>query len=528
MTPKTPTPDYGHKYADKQLAVLIKRLKISYMSASIELQGKILRYLEQFEKEDTAKRALFDSGELSHEDYMAWRSRVIAGTKQWVRMREQLAINMRQQNEIAAAMINDSLPDIYALNHNYGTYEAEVGSGIDTTYTLYDKSTVTRLLKEKQDLLPSPSVNIPKDERWNQQHLQSMVLRGILTGNSMQGIAAQFQEVTNMTANAAIRNARTAVTGAENAGRADSYKRAQSMGIKMKQVWIATLDDRTRDSHAMMDGEQVEVGKKFSNGCRYPGDPQGSPEEVFNCRCTVAAVVEGSDAYAGAARPSQYLQDSGMSYDRWRELHGERFYEKLFGSETEHGIINSESEAELSRPKPGPDEYAVVSDVIGTETYERKFHNLGESKKVANVMIFQARKTLWRRNGTPFEDLIYVNSETGKCVEQRSQDTEGRVTPTNKMINMVLGNPRRIIAMHNHPHNMLPSKSDLKNSKYYKFGVVLCHNGSVIKYSVTDNADINRADRTLSYMQDKLDAGDDLSEDIKSLANMGVQIEVIQ
>ena len=332
MTPKTPTPDYGHKYADKQLAALIKRLKISYMSASIELQGKILRYLEQFEKEDTAKRALFDSGELSHEDYMAWRSRVIAGTKQWVQMREQLAVDMRQQNEIAAAMINDSLPDIYALNHNYGTYEAEVASGIDTTYTLYDKSTVTRLLKEKQDLLPSPSVNIPKDERWNQQHLQSTVLRGILTGNSMQDIAAQFQEVTNMTANAAIRNARTAVTGAENAGRADSYKRAQSMGIKMKQVWIATLDDRTRDSHAMMDGEQVEVGKKFSNGCRYPGDPQGSPEEVFNCRCTVAAVVEGSDGYAGAARPSQYLEDSGMSYDRWRELHGERFYEKLFGS----------------------------------------------------------------------------------------------------------------------------------------------------------------------------------------------------
>ena len=379
MTPKTPTPDYGHKYADKQLAALIKRLKISYMSASIELQGKILRYLEQFEKEDTAKRALFDSGELSHEDYMAWRSRVIAGTKQWVQMRERLAIDMRQQNEIAAAMINDSLPDIYALNHNYGTYEAEAASGIDTTYTLYDKSTVTRLLKEKQDLLPSPSVNIPKDERWNQQHLQSAVLRGILTGNSMQGIAAQFQEVTNMTANAAIRNARTAVTGAENAGRADSYKRAQSMGIKMKQVWIATLDDRTRDSHAMMDGEQVEVGKKFSNGCRYPGDPQGSPEEVFNCRCTVAAVVEGSDGYAGAARPSQYLEDSGMSYDRWRELHGERFYEKLFGNVS--GYVtdpDAKEDSVIIVGKLNKDIYSCIAPVLLTDevviTNERITH----------------------------------------------------------------------------------------------------------------------------------------------------------
>ena len=281
MTPNVP--DYGHSEADKELYALIRRLHLSYRQARISLMEKIEEYMEQFEKEDAMKRALYDSGELSHEEYTRWKYSTLAGTKQWKRMLNQLADDMTHQNEIAASMINDTLPDVYALNHNYGTFEVEKGSGYDTTYTMYDKNTVKRLLMEHDDLLPHPSVPIAKDLLWNKQHLQSAVLQGILTGDSMSDIAKRFQSVTNMTESAAMRNARTAVTGAENAGRIDSYIRAEKMGIKMKQMWLATLDSRTRDSHAMLDGEQREVGKKFSNGCRFPGDPKGAPEEVYNC-----------------------------------------------------------------------------------------------------------------------------------------------------------------------------------------------------------------------------------------------------
>ena len=320
MTPKTP--DYGHKEADKELTALVRCLHLSYRSASISLQEKLEKYLEKFEKEDKKMRALYDSGEMSHEDYMKWRMRKIAGTKQWKAMLNQLANDMTHQNEIAASMIDDTLPDVYAVNHNYGTFEAEKGSGYDTTYTMYDKHTVSRLLKENPDLLPEPTVNIPRDRLWNRQHLQSELLRGILTGASMREIAKRFQSVTDMTERSAMRNARTAVTGAENAGRIDSYKRAEKMGIKMKQMWMATLDGRTRDSHAMMDGEEQEVGKKFSNGCRYPGDPKGPPSEVYNCRCTLVAVVDGADPYNPNLRKSEYLEDQDLTYQQWKEMHG--------------------------------------------------------------------------------------------------------------------------------------------------------------------------------------------------------------
>lgn len=65
------------------------------------------------------------------------------------------------------------------------------------------------------------------------------------------------------------------------------------MGIKVKKEWIATLDGRTRHSHGIADGQQVEIDGKFKVGAselRFPGDPQGAAEEVYNCRCTMATV----------------------------------------------------------------------------------------------------------------------------------------------------------------------------------------------------------------------------------------------
>lgn len=111
-------------------------------------------------------------------------------------------------------------------------------------------------------------------------------------------------------------------TGAENAGHVDAYERAQSKGIEIKQMWLATLDGRTRDSHREMDGETVEVGGTFSNGCRFPGDPSGPAEEVWNCRCRVISQIKGFeiDPTDPTVRRSDKLD--GMTYEEWREAHG--------------------------------------------------------------------------------------------------------------------------------------------------------------------------------------------------------------
>ena len=132
-----------------------------------------------------------------------------------------------------------------------------------------------------------------KDIPWNMKKINAETLQGILQGESMGKIAKRIINVQEMNKTQAIRSARTTVTGAENKGRQDSYKRAEADGIILQKEWIATNDGRTRHSHAMLDGATVDQDKKFDNGLMYPGDPNGRPEETWNCRCTVAAVVKG-------------------------------------------------------------------------------------------------------------------------------------------------------------------------------------------------------------------------------------------
>lgn len=193
------------------------------------------------------------------------------------------------------------------------------------------------------------------------------------------------------------------------------------------------------------------------------------------------------------------------------------------------GIIKADftSESkEQSRTKPGSDRLAIVSEEIGTSKYVDRIKMLGESEKITDVIAYQARTTLLRRNGTPNEDMIFINPETCECKTQRKSTTPNRVIPTDAMKKMVLENLRKIIGIHNHPHSMLPSAADLKNAKRYKYGVILCHNGSIIKYSVKDDAAIESADVFLDLLQKKFDKKENMLSHLSILRELGVEMEV--
>ena len=128
-----------------------------------------------------------------------------------------------------------------------------------------------------------------------------------------------------MSRDSAIRAARTAVTGAQNAGRMDSYAAAEKMGIGLKKEWLATLDNRTRHAHAMLDGQKADIDKPFEvDGYKimFPGDRSAPGYLVYNCRCTLVAAVDGvdtSDAMRRAREPEtgETVLIKNMTYQEW-------------------------------------------------------------------------------------------------------------------------------------------------------------------------------------------------------------------
>lgn len=283
--------DTAHRLTDEKLEEMEKRLSAIYSRSGKEIQKTADEYFAKFAKQDEAKRKLLEQGKITEEEYTKWRKGKIMYGKRFTEMKEQCAQQLLNVNQTALAYINGELPEVYALNYN--ALESTVDGAGGYSFTLVDADTVRNLAVTDTSLLPYKEIDPAKDIPWNMKKINAETLQGILQGESMDKIAKRIMNVQEMNKTQAIRSARTIVTGAENKGRQDSYARAEADGIILERTWIATNDSRTRHSHAVLDGETRPIDTPFSNGLMYPGDPSGRPEEVWNCRCTVAAVVKG-------------------------------------------------------------------------------------------------------------------------------------------------------------------------------------------------------------------------------------------
>ena len=283
--------DKAHQLTDEKLEEMEKRLSAIYSRAEKEIQKTADEYFSKFAKQDEDKRKLLEQGKITEEEYTKWRKGKVMYGKRFTEMKEQCAKQLLNVNKTAIAYINGELPEVYALNYN--AIESTVDGVGGYSFTLVDADTVRNLAVTDTSLLPYKEIDPEKDIPWNMKKINAETLQGILQGESMDKIAKRLRNVQKMNKTQAIRSARTIVTGAENKGRQDSYARATADGIILQKEWISTNDSRTRHSHAALDGATVDQDKKFENGLMYPGDPNGRPEEVWNCRCTVAAVVKG-------------------------------------------------------------------------------------------------------------------------------------------------------------------------------------------------------------------------------------------
>ena len=285
-----PRPDEAHLRTDRLLQALERRIARVYREAMDELDETVKAYFESFRARDEAMKKRLDAGEITQEHYLQWRLNQIGRGTRFEALRDLMAERYTQANEVAVAYVNDATPGVYALNRNYAAYTIERTAG-NVGFTLFDESTVRRLIVEEPDVMPyyppKRAVKRGIDLAYGKSQITKNVTSGILQGKSVGKMAADLQtRITEMDRTSAVRAARTAVTAAQNAGRMDTYNAAEKMGIHLQKEWLATLDSRTRHAHAILDGQTADVDKPFKvdgREIRFPGDPQAAPYLVYNC-----------------------------------------------------------------------------------------------------------------------------------------------------------------------------------------------------------------------------------------------------
>ena len=330
--------DKAHRLTDKKLEEMEKRLSAIYSRAGKTVQKKMADYAKSIDKKSTELLQAYKDAETEGEKREAKRAyirfyRKVVKSKEFVSLSAAVADDLYKANVEASAYINSQTPSIYALNYNY--INAEMAKDIDG----FTPQEITDTEAEKYSGYTQQTIDRKKDTAWNKGNLKKSVIAGSLL---LLGASAIMKRSANSTVeknrNSAYRKNIDMGGDAETKARLDGMYWAEYLGNRMHKAWIATLDNRTRHSHAMLDGVDIPLNDIFSNGCARPKDPNGRPEEICNCRCSLKYVrVGGEHGRVRSARQGtvtgSYKKDSSfkgtksievtnMSYKefmKWRE-----------------------------------------------------------------------------------------------------------------------------------------------------------------------------------------------------------------
>lgn len=325
--------DYGTRQTDLAVRRAEWRLSRVYRQAQRDIEDKMKAWQEGHAKREERYKQQLAEGKITQADFDAWMRGQVFQDKQWQARKAEIDRILLNADREAQRIVNEGKIGVFADNANYIGYDLERNGNVNTGFTLYDQNTVGRLIKSDPQILPKPAPGVQKDKAYTYYNklMNSAITQGIVQGETIPQIAKRIVDVTGERSySSAVRNARTAYTGAQNAGRMEGLHQAQRLGINVKKKWMATLDSRTRDAHADLDGQIQEVDDPFESelgDIMYPGDPTAHPGNVYNCRCTLV--------YVYPEYPSEMQRRTGdgeivgdMTYREWEEMkQGEKVQE---------------------------------------------------------------------------------------------------------------------------------------------------------------------------------------------------------
>lgn len=317
---------YVEKYADKKSDELEQEIRRVYRQAAKEAREKLDAFVKSYKARNAQMLQMVKEGRLSEQDYKKWLIGQIFQGRQWKQKLKDVTDVYVNADAKAREIVGKTSKNVFTESANYTAYSIEKDLQGSVAFNLYDAKTVERLLKDNPKMLPEWKINEKKDYVWNEKRVQNAVMQGIIQGESIAEIGDRLTSEL-AASNAAKMNmfARTAVNGAQNAGRVERLHETEEMGIEVKKQWLATLDNRTRDTHQALDGQERPVDEPFEvDGMKidYPGDPNAPPELVYNCRCTLVYVYPKYQHLQHAQRHDQ-LNDKNiedMTYYEWMGL----------------------------------------------------------------------------------------------------------------------------------------------------------------------------------------------------------------
>lgn len=306
------------------------------------------------------------------------------------------------------------------------------------------------------------------------------VSRGIASGLAYRDIARNIDNASKSGLSNAKRIARTEGHRIQQTSADDARRGAISRGADVVKQWDAALDSRTRPSHARVDGEIREEDEKFSNGLKFPGDPNGGAAEVVNCRCVALTRARWALDEAELETLKERAEYFGLDKTKNFEEFQEKYLKAAEESESQWGVRYGSTDVDF--------------DFISSEQYETKFANLSDNTEVNNAAYSVAKTVLRHCAGSEHEDMYLLNGSSGAVISKVTDTArKGGISYTDEFAAALLESKSAnipIIGLHNHPQGTPPSPDDFRKAfdNGYSFGIAVGHNGQLYRYETPTKA----------------------------------------
>lgn len=227
----------------------------------------------------------------------------------------------KQLDGILDALQNEEFGDIAAyLTKCYedgflGTLYDLHGQGVPFLFPI-DQRQVVKAVQTDSKLSTNLYKRLGEDTEYLKRSIRAELSRGIANGSTWLEIASHIANGMNSpfhkAMNNAMRIARTEGHRIQNEAQWDTLNKAKEKGADVVKQWISTLDNRTRESHRILDGQIRELEEYFEvNGHKAlrPG-AFGVASEDIHCRCAMgqrAKRVLGEDELKTLKERAEYF-----------------------------------------------------------------------------------------------------------------------------------------------------------------------------------------------------------------------------
>lgn len=261
--------------------------------------------------------------------------------------------------------------------------------------------------------------------------IRAEVSRGIAAGFTWNEVATKLAKSFKTTEfskayNNAMRIVRTEGHRIQVQSAMDAQQVAKEHGADIVKQWDATLDDRTRETHRMLDGQIRELDEPFEVGGMQADAPGmfGDPAEDCNCRCALLQrarwALDEDELNTLKERAEFFGLDKTKDFEEFKEKylkaaeqHEDRKEKTIKNNVDAADILTQAETIEKAKKSSVRKEHSLQElERMEKESREYKELSLEEFRKMHHTVTKEERKILYGK--THFSG--YINSSNARLL----------------------------------------------------------------------------------------------------------------